>query len=87
VPASGFGQNRQSCHSAASSGCLSGLQRGQRRRACVLSVCRACSQYERGVKCFAGISSPDLTPQSSSMDCQISLLVRRWPPPAWSPAD
>ena len=50
------------------------LQRGERRRALRTQRCRACSQYESGRKCVAGISSPDLTPQSSSMDCQISLL-------------
>ena len=63
------------CHSAASSGCLSApCSEVSVGALCALSVCRACSQYESGRKCVAGISSPDLTPQSSSMDCQISLL-------------
>lgn len=49
------------------------LQRPSSARFARLGVCRACSQYER-VKWVAGISSPDFTPHSSSIDCQISLL-------------
>ncbi len=51
------------------------LQRGERRRALrTQRLPRLQPVRKRQGKCVAGISSPDLTPQSSSMDCQISLL-------------
>lgn len=50
------------------------LQRGERRRALRTQRLPRLQPVRKRQEVRRRISSPDLTPQSSSMDCQISLL-------------